>query len=155
MHRCSAGVPVRIGWSLRGRLFRTVKQDPRTGLLLAGLLFFLPHMLYADGYPRYDEALQLARASWNERFPVPAMDFQATEERRLLSVRLHGIPIYYYRFSVTLPRLYRDADGSIKQEDEPARSVEVWFRYQPQLKQGDFAFVRSDLLPGTGRRWLE
>lgn len=128
----------------------------RKFLILLSLSFFVPGMLQAEVFPSYQEALTLAKRSWKERFPADALSVsEVPPGRRLLYARVQGIPVYYYRFSAELPRLYRAADDSIQQEEIPARTVEVWFRYQPQLKQGDFAFVRDDLLPGTDRRWLE
>lgn len=75
--------------------------------------------------------------------------------RRIRFARYQGIPIYYYRFEVDLPRMFRDDQDRITTEQTPARRAEVWFRYQPRLQNADFAFVREDLLPGTDQRWLE
>jgi hypothetical protein len=120
------------------------------------LILWLPAVLAAEEVPSYQEARILAQKSWKDRFPAEALSLrEVSGGRRLLFARVQGVPVYYYRFLADLPRLYRAADESIEQEEVAARTVEVWFRYQPQLKQGDFAFVRDDLLPGTDRRWLE
>lgn len=110
----------------------------------------------AAAAPAYAEARLLFEKHWKERFPVPYLAlYDEKPGHRVLVTRIQGVPVYYYRFQVDLPRLFRADDGSVVSEEEPARRVEVWFRYQPQLKQADFAFAREDLLPGTDRHWLE
>ncbi|MBW7856968.1 MAG: hypothetical protein H3C43_01380 [Leptonema sp. (in: Bacteria)] len=118
--------------------------------------FILPISLCAQSTLSYAEALELARKTWSERFPVePISIFESKSNQRVLAAKVQNITVYYYRFEVSLPRLYRQSDDSISQEQEPARNAEVWLRYQPQLKVVDFAFVRDDLLPGTNRQWIE
>lgn len=119
-------------------------------------ILIFPSYLLAESILSYQEALELAKSTWKERFPVePISIFESKSKHRLLMAKVQNIQIYYYRFEVSLPRLYRRSDDSIDRRQEPARSAELWLRYQPQLKMADFAFVRDDLLPGTNRQWIE
>ena len=133
------------------RFFKTL-----TFLTFGFTLSILPSCLFAESILSYQEALDVAKSTWKELFPVEHISiFESKSKNRLLMVKVQNIQIYYYRFEVSLPRLYRRSDDSIDRRLEPARSAELWLRYQPQLKVADFAFVREDLLPGTNRQWIE
>lgn len=108
------------------------------------------------GIPTYAEAHLLFEKHWKEHFPVMYSGLHDVDPgHRMLVAEIQGVSVYYYRFQVDLPRLFRSDSGRVESESEPARRVEVWFRYQPQMKHVDFAFAREDLLPGTNRRWIE
>ena len=128
-------------------------------IVLAGVFLFSFSATFTQNQARpltYSEALAFAKKEWPNRFPVAFISLnEINEPNRILSVTIQGLPVYYYRFTVELPRLYRDEKNAVQQEAEPARSDELWLRYQPYIKQGDFTFARSDLLAGQNRRFIE
>lgn len=121
----------------------------RACLLVVALL--LPAALQA--IPTYAEATEILKKQWNERYPAKIEKVQANPEKRGVyrTYEKEGLT-YYYQFKVSVPRLIRAEDQSLKEEG--LRGIEVWMRYRPGSNSFDLAFVRRDLLPGGGT-WIK
>ncbi|MCB1138416.1 MAG: hypothetical protein KDK23_06640 [Leptospiraceae bacterium] len=116
-------------------------------LLVLGLL---PSGLWA--IPGYNQATEILKQEWGKRYPASLKSIRPNPEGLgIYRTRESAGLTYYYHFRVTVPRLVRAEDGSLKEEE--LRTIEVWMRYRPAAESYDLAFVRRDLLP-SGGSWI-
>ncbi|MCB1168866.1 MAG: hypothetical protein KDK25_00945 [Leptospiraceae bacterium] len=122
----------------------------RAGPVAILILLLLPGGLWA--IPGYSQATEILKQEWSKRYPASLKSIRANPEGLgIYRTRESAGLTYYYHFRVSVPRLVRAEDGSLKEED--LRTVEVWMRYRPASDSYDLAFVRRDLLP-SGGSWI-
>lgn len=120
--------------------------------LVCGSLLLLPGALFAR--PSYAELTRRLPEIWNGRYPIQAEKFIPNPEKRGVLTAVHrGRRVYYYHYQAVLPRPKRESVDKVTVTGR--RTIELWVRYRPGLKQPyDITFARRDRLPGAGRRWI-
>lgn len=111
------------------------------------LALFIPAAIQAA--PGYPQATEILKQEWEKRYPARLKAIKANPEGKgVYRTREKAGLTYYYHFRVTVPRLVRAEDLTMKEEG--LREIELWMRFRPSSDSYDLAFVRRDLLPGGG-----
>jgi len=90
---------------------------------------------------------------WEAHYPLTGVQFEPQTKRGVLRVTHAGRIAFYYPYMASVPRMGKGPDGKLEQKS--VRRLELWVRYEPQLKNPySIHFLREDLLPGSGRAWI-
>ena len=136
------------------RAWMSTAFAPSKGCKAALFLLFLLTAGALSGAPAYEEVAAKLPALWEERYPLPVPEFEPDPRKRgALRVFDKGKQVVYYHFQATLQQPFRDEEDHLQYK--PGRKIEFWVRYRAHEEEPyDLSFVREDLLPGKGRRWI-
>ncbi|MBE7440793.1 MAG: hypothetical protein HS115_20285 [Spirochaetales bacterium] len=122
-------------------------------ILLRAILLSLLLVVAVPAQVAWTEVSRRLPEVWKVHYPVSDVQFEPQAGRGVLRVQHGGRVAFYYPYFARVPRMGKGESGQL--EKKTVRRIELWVRYEPQLKNPySLHFLREDLLPGSGRVWI-